>query len=697
MSYAADDFSIEHDRAPGRLRLRVPGLRAQPQRAAGLVSAISTLAGVQRAEARQCTGSLILHFDPCLDHGQVADSVRDMLRRCPEAPAPAPPDRPDDAAPDRPSLALGEVLARLDTDADRGLSQAEAARRIARFGRNLMQREQPASTLQLLGRQFRGLPVLMLAGSSAVSLATGGVADATATLAVVLLNGVLGFVTEGQAERTIHALVDTSTHRARVIRGGEEIRLLASDLVPGDLLVVGPGIQLAADARLTAARGLRIDESALTGESLPVAKDPDALADPDTPIAERSAMLYAGTIVAEGAGHAIVVATGARTEAARIQRLSAPGSRPQALVEAELDRLGARLAVASLAACGLFVGLGLVRGYRLAPLLKDALALAVAAVPEGLPMVATTTMSRGLRKLEGRGILIRHLSAVESLGALQTICLDKTGTLTENRMAVSAAVAGTHEVALDAAEVLGPLAMVAALDNDAAVEDGRAARSSQTEQALMNFAVGLGLEVAALRDSRPRTGTIERTPDRPWMATLHGAGDRPLTVKGAPEAVLERSTHLLKDGDRRELTEADRTRILELNDRIASRPARVLAFAEGDAPDGDGPEGLTFLGLLAMTDPLRPGAREFVRGLHGAGIETVLVTGDQSRPPPPPRASSSSRAVDGCALSTPAGSPTWTPSSSPGSPARPTSSPASPATTSAPSSRRSGPRAASSA
>lgn len=208
--------------------------------------------------------------------------------------------------------------------------------------------------------------MLLLAGSSAVSLATGGIADATATLAVVALNGVLGFVTEGQAERTIHALVDTSTHRVRAIRDGEETRLPASELVPGDLLVVGPGIQLAADACLVSARGLRIDESTLTGESQPVRKDPATTAEPDTPMGERKGMLYAGTIVAEGSGRAIVVATGARTEAARIQRLSASGRRPQAPVEAELDRLGARLAIASLAACGLFVGLGLLRGSRLA-------------------------------------------------------------------------------------------------------------------------------------------------------------------------------------------------------------------------------------------------------------------------------------------------------------------------------------------
>ena len=175
-------------------------------------------------------------------------------------------------------------------------------------------------------------------------------------------------------------------------------------------------------------------------------------------------------------------------------------------MEAELDRLGARLAIASLAACGLFVGLGLLRGSRLALILKDALALAVAAVPEGLPMIATTTMSRGLRKLERRGILIRQMSAVETLGALQTICLDKTGTLTQNRMAVSAAVAGAREVALDDADALAALAAVAALSNDAAVVDGHVVRSSQTERALLNFALDLGLDVTALRDGSPPPG-----------------------------------------------------------------------------------------------------------------------------------------------------------------------------------------------
>jgi Ca2+-transporting ATPase len=623
-------IEIAHADVPGRLRLRIAGLRGKPDRAARLAAALAALPEIVAAEPRPTTGSLILRFEAHLTQDRIIAAVRHALDATSggQAPANGVAARASDV-PDWHGLALADVLARLGSDVDQGLTAEEARQRLRHFGHNLMPREEPPSSLRLLARQFRGLPVLMLAGSSAVSLATGGVADAAATLAVVALNGVLGFVTEGQAERTIHSLVDTKANRARAIRDGTDIRLPASELVPGDMIVVTAGCQVAADARLVTARGLRIDESTLTGESRPVAKDPAGRTGPDTPIGERKAMLYAGTIVAEGSGRAVVVATGARTEAARIQRLSATGSRPQAPVEAELDRLGARLALASLAACGLFVGLGLLRGYRPAPLLKDALALAVAAVPEGLPVVATTTMSRGLRKLERRGILIRQMSAIESLGALQTVCLDKTGTLTQNRMTVTAAVAGTREVGLDNTEALAPLASIAALNNDATIDGGVAVQSSQTEQALLAFALGQGLDIAALRNGRPRRQTLERTPDRPWMATLHD-GARSLAMKGAPEAVLARSSHVIENGVRRVLTEADRGRILEINDRIASRPARVLAFAEGEHAGGDDPQGLTFLGLLGMTDPLRPGAGQFVRRLHRAGIETVLITGDQS-------------------------------------------------------------------
>jgi P-type Ca2+ transporter type 2C len=288
-----------------------------------------------------------------------------------------------------------EVARTLDADAGAGLTEAEAARRLARHGPNLMPRDRAPAPWRLLARQFAGLPVAMLAGSAGLSLVAGRAVDAAATLAVVGVNGVLGYVTEAQAERTIHTLMDASSSRVTVRRDGAASEIAASRLVPGDLMLLGPGVQVPADARLVSADRLMADESALTGESLPVEKRADGALPRDAPLSARPTMLHAGTIVSEGQGAALVVATGAGTEAARTQRLSAGATRPQARIEAELDRLGERLALASLAACAAFAVIGLMRGYAPAVILKDALALAVAAVPEGLPMVATSTLSRG--------------------------------------------------------------------------------------------------------------------------------------------------------------------------------------------------------------------------------------------------------------------------------------------------------------
>jgi Ca2+-transporting ATPase len=643
VSWQTDAVVVVHDTVPSRLRLRIAGFRDRPARARSVAAELVGAQGIRAAEARPLTGSLILHVDPLAPRTVILEQVRQALGRRRQssstierspttAVAPAP--RATETVWHQ--LSVVEATARLGTNSERGLATDEVARRRRRWGPNVLPAESPPSSLALLLNQFRGLPIMLLAGSAFVSLATGGIADAVATLSIVVVNGVLGFVTEGQAERTIRTLIDTAGQNVRVVRDGIERSVPAHDLVPGDLLLVRGGTQIAADARLVAAENLMINEAALTGESMPVAKCAKAELEPVTALGERTTMLYAGTIVAEGTGMAVVVATGPATEAARIQLLSVTTTRPRAPVEVELARLGTRLTFVSLGACGLLIVLGLARGSRLPMLLKSGLALAVAAVPEGLPMVGTTTMALGLRKLEKRGILIRQMSVVESLGAVQTICLDKTGTLTENRMQVLEVVAGTRPTRLDDREALRPIAEVAGLNNDAVLENGRACASSQTEQALLSFALEAGVDILDLRQQRPRLATVERTASRPWMATLHGleGHDGPrhrLTIKGTPEAILDRCAGVLEDGIERPLTPADRDRILAENDRIASRPARVLAFAAGD-PVGAAtdPDGLVFLGLVGMVDPIRQGARTLIQQLHGAGIATVMITGDQA-------------------------------------------------------------------
>ena len=614
------------------MRFRCPALRGREDRIGRVLAGLRAAPGVTAAQARAPSGSLIVHVDPGLAPEAVIAAIQAAYvgpdpKEEPARPAASPP------AATTPWHSLGPetVLGRVEADATRGLTAAQARARRARDGANVLPADAPRAQLALFAEQFESLPVAMLAGSAVVSLATGGVADAVATLSVVMVNAVFGYVTEGQAEASIHSLMDSSTESVTVLRDGQELRLRAAEVVRGDIYIARPGTVIAGDARVIQAEGLRVDESALTGETEPVAKQAVAELPCDAPIGERPTMLHSGTLVAEGQGRAVVVETGTGTAAARIALLSQSAARPRAPVETELDALGRRLVKLSLAACGLYFGVGWMRGMGLALMLKDALALAVAAVPEGLPVVATTTMSLGLKRMERRGVLVRRVDTVESLGALQVLCLDKTGTLTRNRLQVIETVAGTHPEDAQPAAARARMMEVAALNNDAALGEKGAEGSSGTERAVLEAAMAAGLDVAALRRARPRHGQIARSQSRPYMVTLHG-GDGPRTlVKGAPEAVLDQCSHVwLPDGPA-PLTAPLRARILAANDLLAARPARVLAFAEGaEAPEGDRSAGLTWLGLMAMADPLRAGARDFIGALHRAGIATVMITGDQA-------------------------------------------------------------------
>lgn len=624
--------TLAHRSASGRFRLRCPALRGRPGRIAAVLDALRAHPAVTSASARAGTGSLILQTRPGADPDALAALVARAYQAAPaRAPAPAAGLAPARQATPWHSQPAALIVNRSGADPARGLMQQEALRRLARDGANVLPQHESPSQLSIFLEQFKSLPVGMLGGSALVSLATGGVADAVATMSVVMINAVFGYVTEGRAEASIHALIDSSADTVTVRRDGREVALRAADVVRGDIVVAQPGSPVAADARVLSARRLMVDESALTGETEPVQKDPDLILPEDVPIGERATMLFAGTLVTEGHGEALVVATGARTLSAQIAQLSQTATRPRAPVEAELDALGARLAKLSLLACGLFFGIGWMRGIAMAAMLKDALALAVAAVPEGLPVVATTTMSIGLKRMQRRGVLLRQIDTVESLGALQVLCLDKTGTLTQNRFQVSEVMTGLDPAAPPVAAALGRLMEVAALNNDAEPGPDGAEGSSGTERAVLDAALAHGLDVAALRRARPRRQLIERTPGRPFMVTVHGGKGPQVLMKGAPEAVLARCSHVQLDEGRLGLTEARRRQIIAANDRLASRPARVIGFAERSTGDtGEVPSGLTWLGMMAMVDPLRPGARDFIAAMHRAGIRTIMITGDQA-------------------------------------------------------------------
>jgi len=612
----------------GRVRVSCPRLRDAPALAARVEQALRASPAFDDVRVRPLSGSIILHVTPKMSDDDVlrrvqriaASAATSESRRKTVAVA-----RDDVSTWHRHSAK--EVLTRFDVDPEAGLSDERAQAALKSDGENRLPVFARKSNVARFLEQFDGLPVRMLLGSAGVSLLTGGVADAVATMAVVMVNATLGYVTEGQAEVSIGKLMSAEDENTTVMRNGGPVRLPASRVVRGDIFVARPGRLVPADARVVTAKRLKVDESALTGENRPVEKSPDALVARAAPIGDRPTMLHAGTLVAEGEGRGVVVATGGQTVSAQIASLSEQASRPRAPVEAELDRVGSLLANLSLVACGVFFGIGWMRGVGLGMMLKDSLALAVAAVHEGLPVVATTTMSIGLKRMEKHGVLVRRIDTVESLGSMQVLCLDKTGTLTRNHLKVVDAVAGVHP---DKAEIDGArevLLEVAALNNLADWGPVGASGSSATERAVLNHVAKAGIDIDALRQAHPVEDMFERTLERPYVVTCHGGG-RGTLVKGAPEYVLARCTALW---DGTPLDDLIRARVLAANDQLAARPARVLGFAAGAAKPVDGvPQDMRWIGLMALMDPLRRGAGDFISAMQKAGIKPIMITGDQA-------------------------------------------------------------------
>lgn len=630
---------VRHDAVPGRLRLRVPALRGDPARAAALEARLRALPGILSAAAQPLTGSVLLRHA----RGESAAALRDVVARLLAAPAEAPPSpgvapaAPPPAEPWHALSAAALLAADPAASASRGLSSAEAAARLARFGPNLLPRPAPRGLAALLVEQVTGLPVLLLGASALVSLATGGLAEAAVILAVIAANAGIAALTERQAERTILALDAEDPAPVPVLRDGAPQPLPPAGLVPGDLLLVEAGMLVPADARLIEARDLTVNESALTGESLPVAKRAEAAVPADAPLAERATMIFRGTAVTGGAGRALVVATGAATEIGRIQALLGALRPPPTPMQRELETLGRRLVGLNGAICLAVLALGLARGRGLLPALKSAISLAVAAVPEGLPAVATTTLAVGVRQMRREGVLVRRLGAIEALGAVQVVCLDKTGTLTRNVMTVVEAqvpagtlsFGGTPAAEGPAAAEARRLFAMAALCSDAAPAPGGGFSGSPTEVALLRAAEALGLDIAALRAAHPRRATLPRAEGRKRMATWHAApgGGRLLAVKGDPVEVLALCDRRLAGEGTAPLSLADHAAIRAANDAMAGRALRVLGVAFGE---GEAEERLVWCGLVGIADPLRADARTAIATLHAAGVRTVMITGDQS-------------------------------------------------------------------
>jgi Ca2+-transporting ATPase len=645
-------IQLLHSAVSGRLRFHVGGLKGSAALQHLLDCGLARVPGVSSVTASALTGNVLVHYDPAYSPDEIISYSARLLRG-----EIAPPEEEDaaDAHPPWHRLESDRVAAELGTSAHSGLTDAARRDRLASHGPNLLPALPTRSGVSIFASQFEGLPVALLAGAATLSVVTGALFEAAAIMSVVLLNAVIGYQTESRAEQRIQSLGVPGARTARVLQDGAPTDVPTDALVPGDVLVLRRGAVVAADARIATARELTVSEAALTGESWPVSKSVDVLDQPNLPLAARTNMVYRGTIVTGGGGTGIVVGTGARTEVGRIQRLVGAVQAPETPMQRQLDGLGRQLAWLTLAAGGMILGIGWLRGFAFFQMLRAGLATAVAAVPEGLPMVATTTLALGVEKMRGHEVFVRRLDAIETLAAVRVVCFDKTGTLTFGRMSVDAVAVGERiyrrkgdalidrggAVAAPAADDrLRNLLSVGCLCSESELEEqeGRIVlNGSATENALVQLALDNGIDVQALRRAFDRVSLQQRTDSYRFMVSMHSARDGAfIAVKGAPMDVLARSRwEALPEGGRHELTPRRRNEIAELNSGFAEQALRVLGFAfrQLDAIPPHHVNGLaeelTWVGLAGMADPVRPDLTEVMYKLHRAGVRTVMLTGDQ--------------------------------------------------------------------
>jgi len=524
------------------------------------------------------------------------------------------------------ALSAGEVAAALGA-VPGGLARAEAARRLGLFGANALPRAEPPSLAAIFLRQFKSPLMLVLIAAALVSMLLGEWPDATFIFAAVVINALVGTHQEHGAESAADALRSLVSPHALVERDGEEREIDAGELVPGDLVLLESGAKVPADLRLVAAQRLSVDESLLTGESLAVVKDAQAVLARDAALAERVNMAFAGTLVRSGRARGIVVATAIDTALGRIAASVLGREATTAPLVLRMERFTWFITIAVGVAALVVAGVSLARGAALAEVFVLAVALAVAAVPEGLPVALTVALAVGMQRMSRRNVIVRRLVAVEALGSCTHIASDKTGTLTVNQLTVRRAQLPGGPTLEPGAPELGRLARAAVLANEASlfVRDGEwVGRGDTVDVALLRMALGLGIDREAAEQAAPPLAAIPYEPEQAFSASLNAeAGGARAFVKGAPEAVLA----MCATPDAR----AVRAQVHAL----AGEGYRVLALADGplalranESFSREHLHGLVFLGLVAMSDPPRPEARDAIEACRNAGIAVSMITGD---------------------------------------------------------------------
>ena len=568
---------------------------------------------------------------------------------------------------------IRETCALLGTDPERGLSEKEAALRHEANGPNELKEAKKKSAPEVFLEQLNDPLIYVLMAAAVISLLLHEISDAAIIAVVVCMNAAVGMIQEGKAQRALDSLKKLTSPRAYCIRDGKEREIAASQLVPGDIVCLEAGCQIPADLRLTRCGGLKVEESALTGESLPIEKNADFLAaGQETALGDRRNMAYMSTIVTSGRGEGVVTAIGMNTQIGRIAAMIDESPQEMTPLQKRLGELGTLLSILSLFLCGALFLIALIQKRDVAEMLITAISLAVAAVPEGLPAVVTICLALSVTKMVRVHTIVRKLPAVETLGAVSVVCSDKTGTLTQNRMTVEkcflnqklvdakaltgdrrreagrltaasvgqAAAAGRPTAAVKMpASFAGPAASAVGagleeflrgmtLCNDGVLE-GEERFGDPTELALLDLAAACGVRRQSLEKTLPRTAELPFDSSRKMMSTFHRSGAESVTyTKGAPDEVLKKCSRILMYGKEAPLQELQRRQILSAVESMSGQALRTLAVALRRGGKEPKEEDLTFIGMVGMKDPPRPEAAGAVERFRRAGVSTVMITGD---------------------------------------------------------------------
>ena len=528
-----------------------------------------------------------------------------------------------------------EILKELNVTKE-GLTAGQAEQLLLEKGENVLKEGKKKSVLAVFAEQFCDLLVVILIAAAVISMFSGNVESTIVIVAVIILNAVLGTVQHEKAKKSLESLKSLSSPSAKVIRGGQKIQIPSANVVPGDILLLEAGDMVAADGRILNNYSLQVNESSLTGESTNVDKEEGTI-DGEMPLADRTNMVYSGSLVTYGRAMVVVTGTGMDTEIGKIASLMNATKEKKTPLQVSLDQFSGRLAAVIMVICAIVFALSLYRKMPVLDSLMFAVALAVAAIPEALSSIVTIVQAMGTQKMARENAIIKELKAVESLGCVSVICSDKTGTLTQNKMTVQEIYTDGRifrPEELDLHEQLHRYILYdSILTNDSAIVDGKGI-GDPTEYALLEMARKVSVSDDVLRTMMLRLEEIPFDSDRKLMSTkyeLHGVPT--ILTKGAVDVLLDRTTHIRTSEGIREFTEADREEINRQNMEFSRNGLRVLAFAYKEVEDGHvlslkTENGFTFLGLVSMVDPPRVESKEAVSDARRAGIRPVMITGD---------------------------------------------------------------------